>query len=290
VTPQKTLAFVAAATLTFVGGARRRAEAGCGPPPVVHHAKPVVVKDALKIKLAPPVKGEVASVVDETSIEGKVTTGGTTLPLVQSITQAYTQQVIAVDGGAVQTLSLTFSTAHLKADAMGSKQDKDLPTKGHVYTIAAAKGAPTITRDDGKKLGPEETGVLKKFGDQVGVPDRLSTMLASKTFVKGEKVTLGADEIMALSPGANMTPVGLTLTLTDADAKAATFTLDGSFTGKQGPLDMKVQIQGTILVDLVRSRAVEMSIHGTMSGHGMAGTEPADFSGTLSAHKTLTYK
>jgi hypothetical protein len=289
--------FVVALAVTAMGVREMRAEAGCGggmvptPPVAVKVDAKVAAGAALQVPYVAPHVGEVATITDDMSVTGTIKMGGKSMPMKQQATETYTQEVVEASGDTVSKLKLTFKSAHMKADAMGMKQDQDLPVKGHAYVVTSDKGKAAYVKDGGGTVDAQETAVLQKFGEQVGNPDRMGKLLAGKSFKKGEKVTLSAEEIKAVAPpNEGMTASDVTLTLTGSDAKSATFALAGTFSGKQGPMDMQVTVTGTIKVDLKRSRPTDFKMNGTMTGAGDTGNGKAEFTGKLVAHKAISYK
>jgi hypothetical protein len=174
---------------------------------------------------------------------------------------------------------------------MGMKQDTDLPLKGKSYVIASDDGVTTtVTGDDGKEVAGPEKDLVVKLGEHVGTPDKLGKLLGKKTFTKGQKVALGADEVAAMMGNDGMTASDVTLTLTGQDAKTATFALAGKAAGNQNGMDISMTFQGTVKVDLKRSRPIDLTMTGTMSGSGTAGGKKIALTGKINAHRTATYR
>ncbi len=284
--------FVVALAVSAVGIQNMRAEAGCGPMPVKTTVKTPKIAATLQVPYVPPKQGQIATVVDDQAVTGKVTMGtAKPTPLTQAVKQAYTEEIVAADGDTVTKEKVTFSAAHATANAMGAKQDMDLPVKGKTYVIASEGGKTTFTGNGGAAVTKPEEAVLAKIGEKVGTPDRMGKLIGSKTFTKGEKVALAGDELKALTgPSDGVVASNATLTLTAADAKTATFAMAGTFAGKQNGMDLTITFTATIKVDLALSRPIDFKMTGKMSGAGDTPNGKLALTGTVSGHRTVSYK
>ncbi len=278
--------FVMTLSAAAVGVHSMRADAGCGGGAVSAKAKAGIM-----IPFVPPKQGQLATLSDDESMKGTLSIDGKSSPIDQTVTRAYTEEIIAVNGESITKAKVTFTAAHMISDGMGRKTDADMPVKGKAYVVAADSGKPTVTVDGGAAAAASEAEIVLKVERHVGEPDKLGKLLSAKSFVKGEQVTLGDDELAAfMGSNEGMTASKVTLTLTGSDAKSASFVLTGTVAGKQGGIDMTIAFKGVAKVDLKTSRPIDFSMTGTIKGGGDLGGKKIEMNGTITAHKMATYK
>jgi hypothetical protein len=246
----------------------------------------------LQIPYVAPKQGEIATVLNEESTDGTLSLGGKSSPLTQKLSETYTEEIVAVKGDVVTKEKIVVTAAHNAVDAMGQKNDADLPIKGKTYVVASDDGVTTtVTGSDGKEVIGAEHDLVVKLAEHVGTPDKLGQMLGAKTFTKGTKVALTEDEVAAMmGKTEGMKASDVSLTLTAQNAKVATFAMTGTLAGKQTGMDVSVTFKGVVKVDLKSSRPLDFTMTGTMKGSGDAGGQKLVLDGKISAHHAATYK
>lgn len=290
--------FVVAMALGAVAVQDMRADAGCGGGGMANPCGGKVMPKppqaaGLTIAFVAPKVGDVQNVKEDESLDGTVTMQGKTMPIKQSMTSTYTRETVTVSGDAETKVKVTFKTAHASANQMGAKSDADLPVKGKVYVVTGDAAKPTVTDAKGAAASEAEAGIVAKAVENIGQADKFGKMMATKSFVKGAKVTLSADEVTAMMGNAEgMTVSDVSLTLTNSDGKTATFTMTGTFGGKQGPMDMKITFTAVAKVDIKRSRPLDLNMTGDVTGSGDLGQQGGkiDMKGKMTVHKSVTYK
>jgi hypothetical protein len=222
---------------------------------------------ALKVKITPPKKGEVAEVSSHGVMDGSETTDGQKSPKHHASDNDWTQEVVAVDHGIVTEEHVSFKTA--RDAGIGAAQDLAVANKSYVVNAVAGK----VTFTDAKGATPSDTEVLiltSTFGN-VGQPDPAGAVFAGKAFSKGVAVPLSKSEVVALV-GSSPPIDGVTLTLVDSDGKRARFALAGASDSDRGVVHLRVTFKASLVVDLVRGRIVEVDAeaetHGTSDNHG----------------------
>jgi hypothetical protein len=246
---------------------------------------------ALKLPFVPPKQGQVSKVTNDESLKGTVTLDGKTMPMQQAMKETYTEEIVTVDGDAVTKEKITVASAHSKVDAMGQKQDADLPIKGNAYLVSSDGTKTTVTTDAGAAVDGVVQALISKMVEHIGLPDKFGKMMAEKTFEKGKKVTLTADEVAAMmGHQEGLTASNVSLTLTGQDAKSATFAMDGTLEGNQNGMTMTIAFKGSIKVDVKAARPLDFKMNGTVKGSGEVGGKKLEMNGTMTGHKTITYK
>jgi hypothetical protein len=198
-------------------------------------------------------------------------------------------EVVAVDGGAMTKVKVSYPEMTDTSTSGGKSKDKAVPVVGKSYLVWREGGATKVTHEDGSEVTPEEQHIAAKITKDLGHPDPMAALLASKTWKAGVKVDLTADELAAM--GANLgdddaaPQMGAgALTLKSADATTATFEFVVSMTMKLPKGEMKIDLTLTVKIDRATARPTELSGSGPMSGNmGMPLT------GTMTAKSTYTY-
>ncbi len=237
----------------------------------------------LKITHVAPKQGQVATVVSEEALDGTVSVGKNSSPLTQKESASYTEEVVAVDGDTVTKAKITVTDSERDGQA--------LPTKGKSYTVSASGGTITVAGADGKDVADPEKTIAAHLADDVGKPDKLLALMGTKTFAKGQKVALTADEVASLfTQGEGLTVKKMSLALSAQDATTATFALTGQLTGSQEGLSVTMDVNATIKVEIATSRALDFAMKGAITGKGEADGQKLAMKATVTAHRSMTYK
>lgn len=245
----------------------------------------------LKLPYVAPVQGQVSSVTSEESVDGTLTVDGKSSPMKQALAETYTEEIVTVSGDAVTKEKITVAGAHNTVDAMGHKQDTDLPIKGKTYVVTGDGKTTTVTTDAGAAVDKAEETVVGRMVEHIGLPDKFGQFMSATTFVKGKKVTLSADQVSAMmGKQEGMSASDVALTLKGQDAKTATFAMDGTLTGKQNGMDMTIVFKAIVKVDVKASRPLDFKMTGTIKGAGDMGGKKIAMTGAMTAHKAITYR
>ncbi len=242
--------------------------------------------DGLAIPYVPPSARQVIDVSDEITISGSAVVSGREMTMLDDRAMAWKETLVAVKGDVVTQLAVSFGPARAKAARSGKARDQELPVANKTYVFTLDHGQVTAVTADGGSVPARELAELRAFADDLGKPDKLAALIASKRWTKGQPVALSSAEVGAVAPpDRGMSTSGVTMTLVEVTPKTATFALDAIYTGTLGVLATTVTTRGSVVIDRARARPIALEVSGDMHGTGKA-----EFTGRLIRKKTLTYR
>jgi hypothetical protein len=245
--------------------------------------------DALKVKVAPPKKGEVVDLVAHGSSDMHGTMNGKKLAQTIVFDESSTQEVLAVDKDVVTKERVSFTAAHQKVGGDTTK-DEDLPVAKKSYVATAVDGKVSFTDAKGGKVADAEVALLARTADNVGQPDKVSVLFGDKAFSKGVAVSLSAGELTSLMGADDQFPAAdMTLTLVENDGKRARFDVAGTMEGDKQGLHLTAKFTGTATIDLARGRLVDFQMNAVMKMKSDKGPVTADVDIKVAAQRTATY-
>ncbi|MBL8620389.1 MAG: hypothetical protein JNK64_03770 [Myxococcales bacterium] len=199
------------------------------------------------------------------------------------------KEVVAVDGGVISKLKVSYPKVVITESAMGQTKDKPTPTAGKSYLVWREGGALKATLADGAAVSPEEMKVLAKGQKSVGRPDVMQQIMAEHAWKLGETVAMSPAEIARLADvvggeddAGKLIAMGFTLQASDATTATFAMTMAMESTGAKGT--MKVSLTGTAKVDRNSGRALEVSAAGPFEGN-----MGVPITGTMTATTSYAY-
>ncbi|MCE9580067.1 MAG: hypothetical protein K8W52_43530 [Deltaproteobacteria bacterium] len=242
--------------------------------------------DGLAIPYVPPAARQIIDVTDEITISGSATVSGREMTMLDDRAMAWKETLVAVKGDVVTQLAVSFSAATAKVARQGKAGEHPLPVADKTYVFTLDHGQVTAVTADGGAVPPVELAELNAFRDDLGKPDKLAALIASKRWTKGQPVILSADEVGAVAPpDRGMSTQQVTMTLVAIAPKTATFALDAIYTGTLGTFTTTVTTRGSVVIDRARARPIALEVTGDIHGTGKA-----EFTGRLIRKKTLGYR
>ena len=236
-----------------------------------------------KVTQVAPKAGQVATIVIDESIDGTLTSGKSSEPIAEKEHSSFSEEVVTVDG-----VTVTKAKVVVTDDV---RDGHDQPSKGKTYVVSSSGGAATVTGADGKDAAEPEKFAAARLASEVGKPDKLLALVGQKTFAKGQKVALTADDAAVLfSLGEDLTVKKMTIALKSQDATSATFALTGQMGGPQAGYDFTADVTATLRVELATGRPLDFALKGAMTGGGAADGQKITMKGKLAVHKAWTYK
>jgi hypothetical protein len=152
-----------------------------------------------------------------------------------------------------------------ESQTMGAQhEDKPSPLVGKSYVVWREGDAVKVTREDGAAPSPEELALVEDDHENLGTPDPMDMVVASKTWTTGTKVVFTPDELATINArGGAAKPdeeqlTSAALTLTGVDDGVARFDMEIGLTSKRDRGTMTMRLVGTAGAEVATGRLLEM--------------------------------
>ncbi|MBK9032226.1 MAG: hypothetical protein IPL61_13055 [Myxococcales bacterium] len=201
-----------------------------------------------------------------------------------------TFEVLAVDGGTKTKIKITY-TAETETQTMGGRsKDKPSPIAGKTYVVWREGDDVKATLEDGSAPPAEELAKVVDKEEELGTPDPMDEIIASKVWKVGEKVAFTPDELAKVNARQNpksdekKSLEQMELTLVAVEAGVARFDMTMKMAIKNPNGSMSMTVTGAARADTATGHLLE--IGGTGPVEGVMG---AKVSGTLTMKTVTTY-
>lgn len=232
--------------------------------------------DSLTLTFPTPTVGTKWSEEQTQSMDLTITADGETGQLRQETIEKKQVEVLAVTDNAVTKAKYTYDVS--ESQTMGGKtQARPAPHSGKTYILEASNGKVTVTADGGGAASAAEVELVTKAEDSFGKADRMATLLAGRTFKKGEAVDLPADAISdVMGGGDGMKVTKMTLVYTGVTGSDPNFDMTLSMVQDKPDMKLEIDAAGKVTVDLASGLPLAMTMEG-----------PVKMSGKISATGTM---
>ena len=256
--------------------------------------EPPASKEPVELPAQTPAVGDVAKIVETIESDGTMLVASREVKLGRKSETTRTEEVVAVDGGSVTQLKVTYDAVTDHRVAGTTEQDVASPVAGQTFTVGVGKkGKHTLVDKDGKAVkGKLKDFVLDDLRDDVGAPTRFAAILGGKTYTSGEAVTVPAKDLISVLPDGRDELKGdpITVTYVERRGDLATFSLAGALTRPEGTMSLTLTFKGTMEIDVKTGRATRVAIEADTRGTSKAaakGVAGAELTGTWKGTKTI---
>ena len=181
------------------------------------------------------------------------------------------REVLAVDGPAITKAKLRYVAFTQRQFASGAIKENQAPLVGKTFVVWREGAAIKATREDGSAPAADELAAVIDANKRFGLPSALDVIIASKTWMRGERVAFTPAELAQLNQRTDGKQgserfVSMALTLTGVDGDVATFAMEmgAAITLEAGTLEMAVT--GTVRFDVAHGRPLELGGRGPVTG------------------------
>lgn len=251
-------------------------------------AAPAPAGDGLKLPEAAKTVGLRWTKLDDMKSDMVVTAGDKKIAVTSMRHYKDELEVLEVDAaGIVTKMKAAYPERQDSETANGTTREKPSPLVGKTYVVASVGGKVEATLADGGAVSAEELAALSRDLDQLGKPQPMDKIISSRTWKVGEVYAFTADELAQLAaakgPDAPSTSA-ISLALREVSADRAVFEMK-SVLATQGKAEMKIEMTGTVTVDVKTGRPMGVDLAGPVAG--TAGGMP--ITGTMGGKITYTY-
>ncbi|MBE7451023.1 MAG: hypothetical protein HS111_19665 [Kofleriaceae bacterium] len=196
---------------------------------------------------------------------------GKTMEMDMVKTTEESREVLALDGTIITKARYAFPV-HKETQTMGGKsRDKVSPLVGKSYIVWREGGKLQATTEDGATPPPDELAEILDEAKNVGTPDVMDEVIASKTWKPGARVVFTADDlakINARNPDKTdkQSLQAMAFTLTGVDGGVATFDMEMTMLAGDDKGTMTMTLTGAARVDVATGRLLEVGGAGTVDG------------------------
>ena len=196
------------------------------------------------------------------------------------------KEVLAANGGVATKVKVTYTDQETQTMA-GKARNKPSLIDGKTYVVARVGDELEVTLEDGSAPPDEEVEKVARKERDLGKPDPMDQIIASKTWKLGEKIAFTPDELATINAGSPSADdderlVKMELTLAGVDDGEARFDMDMALSVETPKGKMSMALTGTARVDVATGRLLEITGAGPVEGN-----MGAKLSGTMTI-KTIT--
>jgi len=246
--------------------------------------------EGLQLPAPAPKVGDKVTEVETMGMKMSIETApGKTADIVQAKHHETIKEVLAVDGGVITKIKLTYKDKKETQSAGGKLKDEVVPTVGKTYVVWREGDVVKATAEDGSAPPKAELEEVLDDNKNLGRPAALEMVLATKRFKVGERVELTAEELATINTAKGSGPgdpaaSAMVFTLTGVEGTTASFTMSMTM-GLKGPKgDMEISLAGTASVDTATGRPLSLVGAGPLKGN-----MGAPVTGTMNAETVYTY-
>lgn len=250
-----------------------------------------VPADGIRFPARVHVVGEKETETEEQTMAMKAEVGPSqTVDVRSTERRVEVKETLAVDGGAITKLKITYQEFTASETMDGKAKDKPTPTAGKTYLVWREGDQIKASYEDGSAPPADELKEVVKGNRGVGRPDPLEEVMASHTFKLGERFELSPDQLAKmneqLAGGGDNEPslTGMSFTLQSADATVATLAMTMAMAVKGQGNELNFTLAGTAKADRKTGRTLEVSATGPFSGFAKV-----KMTGTMSMKNTYAY-
>lgn len=228
--------------------------------------------DGLKLPQHTPKVGDKLTKLDEMTMKLTIEAApGKTMEMDMVKSAEESREVLALDGTIITKARYAFPV-HKETQTMGGKsRDKVSPLVGKSYIVWREGGKLQATTEDGATPPPDELAELLDEAKNVGTPDVMDEVIASKTWKPGARVVFTADDlakINARNPDKTdkQSLQAMAFTLKGVDGGVATFDMEMTMLAGDDKGTMTMTLTGAARVDVATGRLLEVGGAGTVDG------------------------
>ncbi len=228
--------------------------------------------DGLKLPLHTPKVGDKLTKLDEMTMKLTIEAApGKTMEMDMAKSTEESREVLALDGTIITKARYAFPV-HKETQTMGGKsRDKVSPLVGKSYIVWREGGKLQATTADGATPPPDELAEILDEAKNVGTPDVMDEVIASKTWKPGARVVFTADDlakINARNPDKTdkQSLQAMAFTLKGVDGGVATFDMEMTMLAGDDKGTMTMTLAGAARVDVATGRLLEVGGTGTVDG------------------------
>lgn len=225
--------------------------------------------DGLKLPLAAHTVGLRWTKVDDMTSAMEVTAGDKKIPVTSKRHYRDELEILAVDAaGIVTKIKASYPERQDTEETGGKGRDKTSTLTGKSYVASSVGGKVEATLAAGGAVSPEELTELTRDLDELGKPQPMDRIVASRTWKIGEVYNFTADELAQLAAAKvddAPSPTAMSLALREVAGDRAIFDMTSamSTTGKAA---MSIEMKGTVTIDSKTGRPVVIELGGPVTG------------------------
>lgn len=209
-----------------------------------------------------------------------------------------TREVLAVTDGAPTKVKVTYASKSDVEVQGGQERKKDSLLVGKTFIAELKDGQIKVTDEQGAAVDEEAAMVVARDSNDLGKADQFVVTMPDRALKVGEAVPELASLIKseltrgAGDKGPKPEIENVSVKLREDKNGVALFDVALTVAQAQGPVNMKMNLTGTLGVRKADSWPTELTLNGPVSigaGNGGAGQLKLEGSGTMNLSRSLTY-